>query len=135
MSTIKVDKKTAAAEAQEEQRKIDLAAGLMAQEIIKVWKNDPELRAEFGGNISNYHAYVAAMSAGRIKIHSGAGLTKARASSILRMDAVLDRTGLSRSSIDRLEDRGEFPPRLQLSDSAVGWLDCDIDNWIATRPR
>ncbi|OGT05656.1 MAG: hypothetical protein A2143_01795 [Gallionellales bacterium RBG_16_57_15] len=67
---------------------------------------------------------------------SGGGLTKCRASSILRVDAVCARTGLSRSSVDRLEDRGEFPARLQLSGSgAVGWLDSDVDAWIAARPR
>lgn len=112
-------------------------AGEIAVQIIQAWKADPQLRAEFGGDILRYKAYIESLTDGRIKVCSGLGLIWARASSILRVDDVCTRTGLSRSSIDRLEARGEFPPRLQLSASdsgAIGWLDADIDRWINTRP-
>jgi prophage regulatory protein len=42
-------------------------------------------------------------------------------------------TGLSRTTRWRLERKGEFPQRRQLSENAVGWLDSEISLWIASR--
>ncbi len=42
-------------------------------------------------------------------------------------------TGLSRTTRWRLERKGEFPPRRQLSENAVGWLESEIRVWIASR--
>ncbi len=54
---------------------------------------------------------------------------------LLRFDAVRERTGLSRSTIWRLEQRGSFPQHRRLSLNAVGWLEEEIDTWIASRSR
>ena len=54
---------------------------------------------------------------------------------ILRTDEVTQQTGLSRSSIWRLERDGVFPARRQISPHAVGWLSSDIERWIESRPR
>ncbi len=43
--------------------------------------------------------------------------------------------GLSRATIWRLEGKGEFPARLQLSAGRVGYLRCDVEQWLAERPR
>ena len=43
-------------------------------------------------------------------------------------------TGLSRSSIYRLEALGLFPRRVKLSASASGWRSNEIHAWIASRP-
>ena len=51
----------------------------------------------------------------------------------LRMKEVLKLTGLSRSSILRLENQGKFPKRKRLSDSAVGWDSRDIEKWLDSR--
>jgi prophage regulatory protein len=51
----------------------------------------------------------------------------------IRFTAVRDRTGLSRSTIWRLEDRGAFPRHKQLSTNAVGWLEQEIDQWVRSR--
>jgi prophage regulatory protein len=51
----------------------------------------------------------------------------------IRLPLVLKKTGLSRMTIYRLENRGEFPKRKQLSPNSVGWLESEIDEWIATR--
>lgn len=53
---------------------------------------------------------------------------------ILRKPAVLARTGLSDTTIWRLERKGEFPRSLRISAGAVGWREADIDAWIAERP-
>jgi len=54
---------------------------------------------------------------------------------ILRKPRVEQRTGLSGTTIWRLERRGEFPPHVRLSPGAIGWLESDIEAWIAERAR
>lgn len=52
---------------------------------------------------------------------------------LLRARDVCMRTGLSRVTIWRLERRGEFPARRQLSANRVGWVEAEVERWIATR--
>jgi prophage regulatory protein len=54
---------------------------------------------------------------------------------VLRLRDVIGRTGLSRSTIWRLERRNMFPSRIQLSENAVGWPETDVTLWLAKRPR
>ena len=51
----------------------------------------------------------------------------------LRFRAVRDRTGLSRSTIWRLERNGEFPKHRRISANAVGWLEQEVNEWVLTR--
>ena len=55
------------------------------------------------------------------------------ANSIRRLPAVKDRTGLGRSNIYSQIAEGTFPKPISLGARAVGWLESDIDNWIASR--
>jgi prophage regulatory protein len=52
---------------------------------------------------------------------------------IIREPAVKEQTGLSRSTRWRLEREDKFPARRKLSDNAVGWLESEIRDWIASR--
>ena len=52
---------------------------------------------------------------------------------ILRGPAVQAMTGLSRSTIYRLELNGQFPKRLKLGERACGWKMSDIQRWIESR--
>lgn len=52
---------------------------------------------------------------------------------ILRQREVRDRTGLSRTTLWRLERRGAFPRRRQLSTNSVGWLEDEVIAWIKSR--
>lgn len=54
---------------------------------------------------------------------------------ILRKPEVLRLTGLSASTIARLEERGQFPRRIQLGSSAVGWREDELLDWIASLRR
>ncbi len=54
---------------------------------------------------------------------------------LIRLNAVRDRTGLSRSTIWRLERRGEFPKHRQISLNAIGWLEAEVDEWVLSRER
>jgi prophage regulatory protein len=52
----------------------------------------------------------------------------------LRIGDVVQRTGLSRTTIWRREREGRFPPRRSLGGGAVGWLEVEVDRWIEARP-
>lgn len=52
---------------------------------------------------------------------------------ILRVKDVTRRTGLSRTTLWRLERVGEFPARRRLSSNAVGWIAAEVDAWIRAR--
>jgi prophage regulatory protein len=52
---------------------------------------------------------------------------------IYRIGTVIRITGLSRSSIYRLEALNQFPKRVKLGASAVGWRSKDIHAWVAGR--
>lgn len=52
---------------------------------------------------------------------------------VLRLPAVEEKSGLKRSRIHDLEAQGRFPRRIKLSDRASGWLEHEIDAWLAER--
>lgn len=41
---------------------------------------------------------------------------------ILRINAVLERTGLSRSTMYRKMPKGTYPPNVRISERCAGWL-------------
>ncbi|MDH5644189.1 MAG: AlpA family transcriptional regulator [Gemmatimonadota bacterium] len=52
---------------------------------------------------------------------------------ILRLPEILSRTGLSRSTIYLRISEGKFPAQIALGERAVGWLESDVDNWLAAQ--
>ncbi|MFT3905790.1 MAG: AlpA family transcriptional regulator [Steroidobacteraceae bacterium] len=52
---------------------------------------------------------------------------------ILRLPAVEERTGLKRDSIYRKARLGEFPAPVKLGARASGWVQTEIDEWVAGR--
>jgi prophage regulatory protein len=52
---------------------------------------------------------------------------------ILRLPAVQDATGKSRSGIYSDIGRGLFPAPIKLGRRAIGWRTEDIETWIASR--
>jgi prophage regulatory protein len=54
---------------------------------------------------------------------------------ILRLPAVRERTGLSRSSIYLKISEGKFPRPLSLGARAIGFLASEVDEWIASLQR
>jgi predicted DNA-binding transcriptional regulator AlpA len=49
---------------------------------------------------------------------------------ILRIQDVIEITGLSRTTIWRMERKGEFPARAQLGVGSVGWRASEITDWV-----
>ena len=54
---------------------------------------------------------------------------------LLRTSDVLERTSVSRRTIyDWMRD-GLFPRPIQIGPRAVRWLESEVDEWFASRPR
>ena len=54
---------------------------------------------------------------------------------ILRLPDVVHRVGYGRSTIYQKIQDGTFPVPLRLGSKATGWLESDIENWIASLKR
>jgi prophage regulatory protein len=54
---------------------------------------------------------------------------------ILRLPAVLAKTGFSKSTIRRKELAGEFPRRVQCGENAVGWFAHEVEAYLEALPR
>ena len=52
---------------------------------------------------------------------------------LLRFPAVRDRTGLSRSTIWRLERDGDFPKHRRISANVVAWVEEEVMGWIHSK--
>ena len=53
----------------------------------------------------------------------------------LRLAEVRNLTGLSATTLWRLEQTGDFPKRCRLGPNCVGWRLTELSDWIDTRPR
>ena len=53
---------------------------------------------------------------------------------LLRITAVIQATGLGRSTIYKLIAEDKFPLPVQLTGRAVAWRRADLERWSATRP-
>lgn len=49
---------------------------------------------------------------------------------ILRLKSVLERTGLSRSTLYRKMQLGTFPKQLRISARCAGWRESDVESWV-----
>lgn len=54
-------------------------------------------------------------------------------SKIVRVQEVQHRTGMSKTTIDRLERAGRFPARVRITDRAIGWYEEEVLNWLSSR--
>jgi len=48
----------------------------------------------------------------------------------LRLNTVLDRTGLSRATLYRKIRTGTFPRQVKLAERCCGWRESDIEEWL-----
>ncbi|MFN3944045.1 MAG: helix-turn-helix transcriptional regulator [Allosphingosinicella sp.] len=49
---------------------------------------------------------------------------------ILRIRTVLERTGLSRSTLYRRIEQGSFPKQIRISERCVGWRESAVEAWM-----
>lgn len=51
--------------------------------------------------------------------------------SVLRLPAVVSKTGLARATLYLKMKEGFFPKPIPLGPRAVGWIEAEIDEWLA----
>lgn len=49
---------------------------------------------------------------------------------ILRINTVLERTGLTRSTLYRKIERGEFPRQVKIAQRCAGWRESAVAAWM-----
>lgn len=84
---------------------------------------------------------AALESAVRMALEAGQGkpqaVTGGRATAIepavMTRKQLMRLTGLSETTLWRLEERGDFPARIQLASRRIGWLRSDIEAWLGAR--
>jgi predicted DNA-binding transcriptional regulator AlpA len=57
-----------------------------------------------------------------------------RAARIVRVEEVIRRLGVSRTTVWRWERAGLLPPKRQVGPNVVGWLEEEFDRFIHSRP-
>lgn len=79
---------------------------------------------------SNGHAVAAPGSSLAAQLQSAAAI---RPLKLLRFPAIRERTGLSRSTIWRMERNGEFPKHRRISANAVAWVEEEVLIWMRSK--
>lgn len=54
---------------------------------------------------------------------------------VLRLAAVMHKTGLPKSTIYLRINQGDFPGQVRLGPRSVGWLLTDVESWLDERVR
>ena len=57
-------------------------------------------------------------------------MTNEAADRILRINSVLERTGLTRSTLYRKVERGEFPKQVKIAQRCAGWRESAVKEWL-----
>lgn len=52
---------------------------------------------------------------------------------MLRLAQVIDATGLRRSKLYELQAQGDFPRRVKIASRSVGWVEAEVQDWLARR--
>ena len=53
---------------------------------------------------------------------------------VLRNSAVTAKLGVGRTTLWRLIRAGDFPAPRQVTPTVIGWLESEVDRWLADRP-
>lgn len=52
---------------------------------------------------------------------------------IIRLNEVINRTGLGKTSLYKFIKAKTFPQPIALGERAVGWVEAEVDQWITAR--
>lgn len=52
---------------------------------------------------------------------------------LLRLPAVMEKTGLAKSTIYKYVKQGDFPATVPLCGRSVAWIDSEVDEWLSER--
>jgi prophage regulatory protein len=62
-----------------------------------------------------------------------AGTPRVSSIRLLRLPQVMQQTGLKKTKLYELQKRGSFPMRIQITSNSVGWIEEEVNVWIAGR--
>jgi len=62
-----------------------------------------------------------------------AGTHRTSSMRLLRLPQVIHRTGLKKTTLYELQKDGAFPMRIQITPHSVGWVEEEVNAWIAGR--
>ena len=85
-----------------------------------------------GHAIANGHARLMPEAGGETP-RVAQSLDRVLSLKLLRFPAVRERTGLSRSTIWRLERHGDFPKHRRISANTVAWVEAEVMSWIHSK--
>ena len=86
----------------------------------------PITRSQRPNDLLGYRCFL-----GRIEVHDEVMTMGDR---LLRRRRVEEITGMTRSSIYRLMDSGDFPRPVRVGPTAVRWRESDITGWLESLP-
>ena len=96
-------------------------------------KTKCQIRVRLGGQASvNGHDDVKPEPSGET-LRVAQRLDRVLSLKLLRFPAVRERTGLSRSTIWRLERQGDFPRHRRISANVVAWVEEEVIGWIHSK--
>ena len=58
---------------------------------------------------------------------------RTRSIRLLRLPQVMQQTGLKKTKLYELQKNGDFPMRIQVTSNSVGWIEEEVNAWIAAR--
>ena len=82
--------------------------------------------------IANVHARLMPKASGATS-RAAQSLDRVLTLKLLRFPTVRERTGLSRSTIWRLERCGDFPKHRRISANVVAWVEEEVMSWIHSK--
>ena len=82
--------------------------------------------------IANVHARLMPEASGATS-RVAQSLDRVLTLKLLRFPTVRERTGLSRSTIWRLERQGDFPKHRRISANVVAWVEAEVMSWIHSK--
>lgn len=53
----------------------------------------------------------------------------------VKMKKVIEMTCLSKATLWRLEKKGDFPAKRNISEGRIGWVLSEVLEWIESRPK
>jgi predicted DNA-binding transcriptional regulator AlpA len=60
-------------------------------------------------------------------------MPSAKSMRLLRLPQVMQQTALKKTKLYELQKEGSFPMRIQITPNSVGWLEEEVNAWIAGR--
>ena len=96
-------------------------------------KTKGQIRVRVNGQaMANGHAHLVPEASGEAPLVAQS-LDRVLSLKLLRFPMVRERTGLSRSTIWRLERLGDFPRHRRISANVVAWVEEEVMGWIHSK--